>query len=504
MKSTIYSLILLLAVFTSCKKENEEKPLGLTSENSQRYVRKNAYSAEAQKDLESLEKALKIMKEKGCDDPLSWYYQGAMHWVPDTINGKNKLCESYQTYADKKTAWDNCTHTESGDEEIHFLVWHRMYIYHFEKIVRKLSENPDFALPYWGYTNLQDSIKNRSMPEIFRNKTTSLYQPARLDSLLNGFPISGKTVRRISLTKLNENNTYALYNKNIDAAPHGAMHNYIGYGNSTNGKSKYNEVWQQNTDGMMAEVATAAFDPIFWLHHSNIDRIWQQWTNSPNGQKVLLEELQKVPWDYVFFDENGKKVTYTVEEVVNILYTMDYDFDDTKVYSKEEKQKETVVFSARNYTVGDTLSASSKKISLNKDIKISLPNVVTNSRKVKPLSNSNKKGELIILSLTVSFDKAPKGDFEVYLNLPTNVKATPESKHFAGFMTFFGASHKHAGGQHNHKPSQRTTKTFNFEITDEAIDTDALNKNSFDISVLKFNGSVADDIQIEKIAVFKQ
>lgn len=502
MKSYFYLMTLLLVVFTGCKKDTEEKPQMIASESTQRYIRKNAHSPEAKQDLESLEKALKIMKEKGCDDPLSWYYQGAMHWVPDTINGKNKLCDSYQTYKDKKEAWDNCTHSESGDEEIHFLVWHRMYIYHFEKIVRKLSGDSKFALPYWGYTNLQDSLKNRTMPEIFRNKTTSLYQSARLDSLLNGSPISGKTVRRISLTKLNENNTYVLYNKNMDAAPHGAMHNYIGFGNDTLGKSKHNEIWQQNTDGMMAEVATAAFDPIFWLHHSNIDRIWQQWTNSPNGQKVLLEELQKVPWDYVFYDENGKKVTYDVEEVVKILYTMDYDFDDTKVYSKEDKQKEVVVFSSRNSNVGDTLSASVKKIALKKDVKISLPNVVSKSKNLKLLSNADKKGELLILSITVSFEKAPKGDFEVYLNLPTNVKATPESKHFAGAMTFFGASHKHAG--HDHNASKRRTKTFNFEITDEAIDTDALNKSAFDISVLKFNGTPADDIQVEKIAILKQ
>jgi len=503
MKTTIYPLVLLLLILISCKKEVEEKPEALTSESIQRYIRKNAHSPEAKDDLEALEKAIQIMKQKDCSDPLSWYYQGAMHWVPDTIIGKNKLCSSYQTYLDKKAAWDNCTHSENGDEELHFLVWHRMYTYHFEKIIRKLSGRSQFALPYWGYTNLQDSLKNRTLPEIYRNKATSLYQSARLDSLLNGLPISGKTARRISLTKLNENNTYALFNKNIDAAPHGAMHNYIGFGNDNKGKNKYNEIWQKDTDGMMAEVATAAFDPIFWLHHSNIDRVWQQWTNSQNGQKVLLEELKKVPWDYVFFDENGKKVTYTVEEVVDMLYTMDYDFDDTKVYSKEEeKKKEVIVFSTKNYVAGDTLTISAKKIALNKDVKISLPN--TKSKNLKLLSSSNKKGEILILSITVSFDKAPKGDFEVYLNLPTNVKATPESKHFAGAMTFFGASHKHSDGQHNHNASQRRTKTFNFEITDEAIDTDALSKTTFDISVLKFNGSATDDIQVEKVAVFKQ
>ena len=501
MKKITLLALLTLAVLPGCKKEKATEETEATTETHARYVRKNAQSPEAAKDLEAFAKAMEIMKKKSCDDPTSWYFQGAIHWIPDTIVGKNKLCADYQNYTQLKTGWDNCTHTEEGTEEIHFLAWHRMYIYHLEKIIRKTSGYKDFALPYWGYTNLEDSLKARVMPSPFRDAKSSLYQSARLDSLLNGAPINGKTARRLSLTKLNEYNTYALYNQNIDRAPHGAMHNYIGYGNDyTPSKLKPNEIWQKNTAGMMAEVATAAFDPIFWLHHANIDRIWQQWTNSPNGKQVLLEELKKVPWKYVFYDENGKEVVYTIEEVVDMLYTMDYDYDDTKVEPKAEKAA-PIVFSAKNYVKGDTLSISSQKVVLNKDIKISLPN--TKGKNVKLLSAKNAKGEMLILSVTVSFDKAPKGDFEVYLNLPTNVKATPESDHFAGVMTFFGADHKHAahGGS---TTNGRRTKTFNFEITDEAIDTDAMNKRAFDISILKFDGETTDDIRIEKISVLKQ
>jgi len=493
----MYSLFVLLIVFTGCKKENEETPLESTQNVTHRYIRKNAHSPEAKKDLEALDKAIGIMKSKGCDDPLSWYYQGAIHWIPDSIAGKNKLCDSYQTSKNLKTAWDNCTHLGKG-EGIHFLVWHRMYIYHFEKIVRKLSGDNEFALPYWGYTNEQDSINQRTLPSPFRDKKSNLYQFARVDSLLNGLPISGDAVRGLDLSKLNEYTTYALYNKNINEAPHGLMHDYIGFGNDTLGKLKYNEIWQQKTDGMMAEVPTAAFDPIFWLHHSNIDRIWQQWTNSANGQQVLIDELKKAPWDYTFFDENGKKVTYTIEQVVAMLYKMDYDFDDTKVQPKNLPQNQRVVFSTQNYEKGDTLSVSSQKVGLNKDIKISLAN--TKGKNVKLLGAKNKTGEMLILDITVSFTKAPKGNFEVYLNLPSNVKATPESKHFAGRMNFFGANHTHAG----HKAAKKMTKDFSFDITNEALDTDAMGKAVFNISILKFNGSKADDIKIEKIAVLKQ
>ena len=87
------------------------------------------------------------MKLKGCDDPTSWYYQAAIHWVPSHIDS-NKLCESYSDWTELKMAWDECTHSHSGAEEINFLIWHRLHIWHFEKIVRKLSGKADFALPY--------------------------------------------------------------------------------------------------------------------------------------------------------------------------------------------------------------------------------------------------------------------------------------------------------------------------------------------------------------------
>ena len=32
-------------------------------------------------------------------------------------------------------------------------------------------------------------------------------------------------------------------------------------------------------NGFMSDPATAALDPIFWLHHCNIDRLWEVWRN---------------------------------------------------------------------------------------------------------------------------------------------------------------------------------------------------------------------------------
>lgn len=52
----------------------------------------------------------------------------------------------------------------------------------------------------------------------------------------------------------------ALQAGRFEITPHGSMHSAIG-----------------GTGGLMSSVPTAAFDPIFWVHHCNIDRLWRRW-----------------------------------------------------------------------------------------------------------------------------------------------------------------------------------------------------------------------------------
>jgi hypothetical protein len=497
--------LFFFAILFSCHSEKEEKSANELPITQKRFIRKNAYSSNAQKDLESLEKALKIMKSKDCGDPLSWYYQGAIHWVPDTVRN-NKLCSSYQFFkTDLKQGWDNCTHTKSGKELIHFLVWHRLYTYHFERIVRKLSGNKDFALPYWGYTDTVNKQQNRTMPLVFRDQLSSLHEDARFDSLNKGFPISGAGADNLSITKLNKYHFYYLYNKNMNVAPHGAMHDFIGYGNNEY-KKYYNRITQDSTyGGLMEQVKSAAFDPIFWVHHSNVDRLWQQWTNLPNGQLVTLEELKEVSWPYLFFDETGKKVEYTIDDIIKIIYNMDYDYDDTKVYEKkQEPTHKPSFFNAAS--LSDTIINKSFGLNISKPItNLSIPNELKD--KVVSINNDiSKKGSVVLMSVTVSFSMTPKGSYQVYFNLPQGLNPSPENEYFSGFMTFFGANHIHSSTDHSHDHMHNNSKTiqvFTYEITPEIIKSNAFNKSNFNISIFKFNGLPKESITIESISLIK-
>ena len=413
MKKLLFGLLSIGLLFTSCSTEEEQV----------RYVRKNAHSIEAEADIQAMNTAFEIMKQKGCEDPTSWYYQAAIHWVPTRIYD-NQLCASYTDWTELKIAWDECTHSHSGAEEINFLIWHRMYIWHLEKIVRKTSGKEDFALPYWGYTNY-DKL-DKVMPPMWRDSTSYLYEESRLDSLNAGYPINGAALRMLQgqYPKVMEITDYQTFNKTFDQSIHGGMHNYIGSGNAHN-EEHYNKISQKTSKtGMMSDVATAGFDPIFWAHHSNIDRIFQKWLNSPNGQKVTLEQLQDNPWKYEFFDENGKLVNYSAEEVLAIIYNMDYDYDDV--------------------VVTENLKATTAQIGPKEVISTATPNVFVSeqTQSIGTINNNeNYNGVKVLLDIFTTFENQPSGLYEIYLNHPEGQEFEVDSPTFLGAISFFGANH---------------------------------------------------------------
>ena len=67
-------------------------------------------------------------------DPRSWAYQAAIHGT-------------FMTPV--QPAWNTCQHGS-----FFFVSWHRMYLYWFEQIVRTMSGNCGWALPYWNYKPL--------------------------------------------------------------------------------------------------------------------------------------------------------------------------------------------------------------------------------------------------------------------------------------------------------------------------------------------------------------
>jgi Common central domain of tyrosinase len=452
------------------------------SANTPVYVRKNASSPAAKADLDALNTAMGKMKALGCNDPTSWYYQGGIHWVPDdkddgsTLGKKNPFCASYNgTTAALKPAWDNCTHQQGM--ELHFLIWHRLFIYYLEDIVRAKSGKADFALPYWNYVDQNDAL----MPAVFANKKSHLYEKSRCTVLNQGKPIESMEYGPhsvLDITDLMKSTRYSVFNSTIDNAPHGAMHNYIGGG--TDEETLFNPIYQAtlqppNYGGVMAQVPSAAFDPIFWVHHAEIDYIWQQWMNSPKGQKPNLAQLKKAPIPYNFFDRNGKPVTLTVDQAYTMAFSLPVTYDTMKVASLVEakqlmsdKVEETVTEPTEiaHSATPQVVKGKETTLSMKMDMKAGVNDLVA--------PESNRR---LILHLVVSFAKEPKGSYHVYLVNDAD-KASPSAPTFIGHMTFFGAAHHahHAAANAEPGHDHKMTKNFQFDVS-EQIDPKTFNGN---------------------------
>ena len=67
-------------------------------------------------------------------------------------------------------------------------------------------------------------------------------------------------------------------NGSLESLPHNVIHGAIG-GVAPNGNPND---WRDL--GLMSMPITAALDPIFWLHHANIDRLWNVWLRDMQEQ----------------------------------------------------------------------------------------------------------------------------------------------------------------------------------------------------------------------------
>ncbi len=74
--------------------------------------------------------------------------------------------------------------------------------------------------------------------------------------------------------------------------------------------------------GWMGDVVTAARDPIFWLHHANIDRLWEAWValgdpDDPDNRNFRNPSATR--WHNMWFKvgDGASAVTLRVREVLN-------------------------------------------------------------------------------------------------------------------------------------------------------------------------------------------
>lgn len=178
----------------------------------------------------------------------------------------------------------------------YFLPWHRAYIAMYERVIRHLMKNDAFALPFWDWT------ANPLMPEVFLKpktpdgKTNWLYNADRNweRTWPPTEPMPAENVGPAVLKSILAATEYEEFGTSRPQGQNSLDPSWITDGSGAQGVlegNAHNNV-HNNIGGWMPS-ASSPRDPIFFMHHSNIDRIWAVWNlNNPNSKERLWTDMQ--------------------------------------------------------------------------------------------------------------------------------------------------------------------------------------------------------------------
>jgi tyrosinase len=438
-----------------------------------KYTRYDATSPQGQEMLKSYAVAIGNMLKLPPTDPRNWFRNAFIHTM-------------------------DCPHGNWW-----FFPWHRGYLGWFERTLRDLSGNPDFAIPYWDWTQLRripetmfsgvltptDAAYNpfiSSYDTFFKYMNpalTDLYLTLRpgqaADLTLRGMPtvtdlwaqvkgnpkdgqmfadtqharylswqdpdldcstsamcakpiitagLSPTTYVPFSSSK-NANHTLPP-DKNtqwgiLEGMPHNNVHNNIGGVNHV-----------QSVDWGYMQDNLSPVDPIFFLHHSNIDRLWDVWTRKqeklglptlPTGSDLKTWQEQQ----FLFFvGPDGKPVTKTSAGDYATIGDFDYTYQPgsgEQVIPQQAPAAVAAAPTAKARFAGKLRGAAAASVGV-------APAVVERAA-------AGADG-IMVAKVTLPHPRgatAPR-QFDILVNAPAGVSSVgPDSPYYAGTIAFFGA-----------------------------------------------------------------
>lgn len=150
-------------------------------------------------------------------------------------------------------------------DDVYWLPWHRKFILEFEKRLRDFDSS--IELPYWNW------VYFREIPQPLHAKIGGWMHVSRAV-----FHPADKLPTVAELNQVKSATTFETFDSLLNNL-HGRVHNWVG--------------------GTMANPATSAEDPLFFLHHCFIDKLWADWqaTHHPSLFPSDYREMNMPPWD---------------------------------------------------------------------------------------------------------------------------------------------------------------------------------------------------------------
>ncbi|HSA83051.1 MAG TPA: tyrosinase family protein, partial [Geminicoccaceae bacterium] len=378
------------------------------------------------------------MRARPTDDPTGWIFQASIHGAMTA-----------------DPAWNQCQHGS-----FFFLSWHRMYLYFFERILRDAAGAPEFVLPYWNYS---DDPTQAALPEPFRlpadpatnplfvaqrhplvNQGVSL--PEDITSYADAFALANFSPTATQLVSFGgtvvsgpimDTGTHSA----LENQPHDIIHVVVG-GHPLLGTAA----------GLMTDPRTAAQDPIFWLHHGNIDRLWERWLEQAGGRANPADAVW-LDTAFPFFDETGKEVVLSGADIVDVVGSLGYTYDDAPPHVSPARPPApppgpeivlasaaapVLVGAAMPLTVAETAPEASTTVLGEDPLRVALEPSPSAARALEALRAPDAAGRVHLIIEDIKSDQPIGAYYQVYLNLPEGEAPDPKGISYVGNFSFFG------------------------------------------------------------------
>lgn len=422
--------------------------------------------------LDSFKRAIRAMLALPPSDPRNWYRQAIIHVL-------------------------DCPHANWW-----FLPWHRGYLLHFEEICRELSGNPQFALPFWDWTSTprvpdalfddvlspthelyeesfqtfrpkfetaigdlwngltapqRDQLSRRgyaSVDDLWENLES--YFSARAEARAEtrekpelpdwamGEVSAERVTAALAPTRFedfgstpSENHHQRAILDTLESSPHNNIHNAVGGG-----------------PGFMSELL-APVDPIFWLHHANIDRLWDLWTTREQraGRTALPEDTGRWIKEPFLFFTSGEAPSERYVNATELGYRYSEGFGSEMSPSAEVAQASTPPSDTAKFE-GEKVNAplrTDAEASAAVRVPSDLLAAARMSKKKSGSHSSTAEGGHLQPELVAQVSLRPPPDHRAvrvlfYLNCSDlSPETTLSDPHYVGSVTFFGV---HGTGHH--------------------------------------------------------
>ena len=267
-----------------------------------------------------------------------------------TILELEELAHAYKMIAALKPGNPTCLQGQAaihracgmGALKIHsnrrFLPWHRGFLYFHEKILQMVLGNKNFRLPVWDWE--QEALNTK-----YQGVRAAVLPACSIELRGNLKDIPSQVRAWLLSGDAHCPGGGAGFDKWVGGIPN----------SGDRAVSNASQDVHMNVHGLsgnlMSDINVAAFDPLFYAHHANVDRMWWYWSNTFPCE-VARDADEWKNQSFVFFDEYSQPVSVTTGALEN-LSLLGYYYDKPDLSLEKFRRQEIEQFRAdKSVTTG--------------------------------------------------------------------------------------------------------------------------------------------------------